>query len=312
MPIEERLETQFYVWKQYRCAYDIYSPDSETSADAISLLLIHPIGVGLSRHFWHRFCRQWLQSGHLQQIYNPDLLGCGESDMPHIAYKPEDWAEQLHYFLETVVQKPTVLIVQGALLPVALALVHRQAEAAKTTGWVQGLVLAGPPAWAVMTQGTPVWRQQVVWNLLNSPFGRGFYRYARRRQFLQSFSTRELFAEVKDVDAGWLDMLEAGATNPASRHAVFSFLAGFWRQDYEVAIAAVHQPTLVVVGEQASSISRRGQAETPEQRLTNYLEHLSEGHGLKSRGRNVLPYESTAEFVAAIANFVSSFNPKSR
>lgn len=112
-------KAQFYTWKDYHCAYSHYASTSPEAQDNIPLLLIHPIGVGLSRQFWHRFCRAWYQSGRTNPIYNPDLLGCGESDMPHIAYTPADWADQLQHFLVTVVQKPVILVVQGALLPVA-------------------------------------------------------------------------------------------------------------------------------------------------------------------------------------------------
>jgi hypothetical protein len=99
-------------------------------------------------------------------------------------------------------------------------------------------------------------------------------------------------------------MLKEGSRDLASRHAVFSFLAGFWRQDYTSKLAAIAQPSLVVMGEQASSISRKGKAETPDERLQDYLTHLPKGEGVKLPGRNVLPYESTTEFVTAIAPFV--------
>jgi hypothetical protein len=53
-------------------------------------------------------------------IYNPDLLRCGESDTPRKAYHPIYWAEQLQYFLQTVVKKPLILVAQGALSPVVI------------------------------------------------------------------------------------------------------------------------------------------------------------------------------------------------
>src|SRR6478609_1408440 len=90
--------TQFYTWQNYRCAYELHQPPN-TIPEGIPLLLIHPIGVGLSRQFWQRFCREWYHTSRLNPIYNPDLLGCGESDMPHVAYTPSNWAEQLQYFL---------------------------------------------------------------------------------------------------------------------------------------------------------------------------------------------------------------------
>ncbi|WP_138497814.1 alpha/beta fold hydrolase [Nostoc sp. PA-18-2419] len=293
--------SQFFTWQNYRCAYEVDQP-SNTIPSGIPLLLIHPIGVGLSRQFWRRFSYEWYNYGQHNLIYSPDLLGCGESDMPHVAYTPSDWAEQLQYFLQTVVQKPVIVVVQGALFPVAIELVQ------KASNLIAGLVLSGPPAWAVITNKSPQWQQKLLWNLLDSPLGSGFYRYARRPKFLHSFSTRQLFADDNAVDTEWLKTLVAGAENLASRHAVFSFLAGFWRQDYSSFITSIQQPTLVVVGETASSISQEGKKETPDERLADYLACLPQGRGKKINGRNVLPYESTAEFIAAIAPFINQLS----
>ncbi|WP_414530718.1 alpha/beta fold hydrolase [Nodularia chucula] len=289
--------TQFYTWKNYRCAYDIHQP-ANSAAEGVALLLIHPIGVGLSRQFWQRFRTQWYMKGHKNTIYNPDLLGCGESDMPHIAYTPQDWAEQLHHFLEEVVKQPVVIVVQGALLPVAIELVQKQSNL------IKGMILAGPPTWPVISKNSSEWQNKIAWNILDSPLGNAFYRYARREKFLRSFSIRQLFGAEQAVDREWLDMLIPGAENPESRHAVFSFLAGFWRRDYSGYLACIKQPTLVVVGETASSISKEGKQEKPDERLTHYLGCLPEGTGVKLPGRNILPYESTAEFIDAIAPFI--------
>ncbi|MEH2036185.1 alpha/beta fold hydrolase [Nostoc sp.] len=290
--------SQFYSWQNYRCAYEVHQPINTTS-EGIPLLLIHPIGVGLSRRFWQRFCREWYSTGQRNSIYNPDLLGCGESEMPRIAYTPSDWAEQLQSFLEKVVQKPVILVVQGALLPVAIQLVQKESNL------IAGLVLSGPPAWALMTNKPPKWQEKFLWNVLDSPFGSAFYRYARTPKFLRSFSIRQLFASENGVDAEWLNTLLAGAENPASRHAVFSFLAGFWRDDYTSFIASIGQPTLAVMGETTSSISQDNKKETPDERLAHYLACLPKSQGIKINGRNVLPYESTTEFVAAIAPFIN-------
>ncbi len=293
----------FYTWQNFRCAYQVYT-SQESSENDLALLLIHPVGVGLSGVFWHRFCERWSKSGQRHRIYNPDLCGCGASDMPRLAYYPSDWADQLQFFLETVVKTQVILVVQGALLPVAIALLQNSPQPT----WIKGLVLSGPPAWRVISEAQKPWQQRLAWNLLfDSPFGNAFYRYARRRQFLQSFSERQLFAEAEAVDDRWLDALQKGAVNPNSRYGVFSFLAGFWRQDYSQAIASITQPTLVVVGDRASSISREGFCETPKQRLEFYLKHLANGQGRQIPGRNVLPYESTAEFVRVVAEFVKDF-----
>lgn len=293
---------QFYEWRGYRCAYALHPQPDSTAPPGIPLLLVHPVGVGLSRSFWHRFCREWHRQGANNPIYNPDLLGCGESDMPHVAYSERDWAEQLDYFVREIVGQPTLVVAQGAEIAIALALVERQTAASNV---LRGIVSAGPPPWALMTEAIPSWQQKLAWNLLDSPLGGAFYRYARRRQFLRSFSQRQLFAAPGKVDEEWLDMLEKGAADAANRYAVFSFLAGFWRRDYKPIIAATPQPTLIVMGEQASSISRTGQSETPEDRMVEYVKHLPQGQARQIPGRNVLPYEATSEFVGVVAEFAS-------
>lgn len=297
--------TLFYEWQKYRCAYDVYQPTTATE-DSIPLLLIHPIGVGLSRVFWQRFCESWYKSGNTNPIYNPDLLGCGDCEMPAVACYPEDWAAQLQFFLETVVKKPAIVLVQGALLCVALELAKLQQESGSNL--IHSLVLAGPPAWAVMNKHSTDREQRIVWNLLDSPLGNAFYRYARRAKFLRSFSAKQLFGDAAKVDSEWLDALQAGATNPDSRHAVYSFLAGFWRQDYSTTIQKFANPALIVMGEKASSISQSGKEEKPEERLAQYLANFPNAEGLLMPGRNVLPYESTAEFVAAVAEFANKLN----
>ena len=293
--------TQFYCWNNYRCAYEVYQPNSYYS-DTTPLVLLHPIGVGLSRQFWQRFCQEWYQQGKQNQIYSPDLLGCGESDKPRIACTPKDWAEQLQYFLQTVVKKPAILIVQGAEFPVSIELVLLQPDL------IRGLVLACPPAWKVMTQKTSKWQQRIIWNLLDSPLGRAFYSYARGEKFLRNFSVKQLFGSTDAVDAQWLNTLRAGSENPATRHAVFSFLAGFWRNDYLHAISSIEQPTLVVVGENISSITKEGKTVTADEWLAQYLAVLSQGYGIKIPGRNVLPYESTTAFVKEISPFIAEIS----
>lgn len=293
--------TQFYTWQKYHCAYAVHQPINATPT-GIPLLLIHPIGVGLSRQFWRRFCDKWYEQQQQNLIYNPDLLGCGESDQPHIAYTPKDWAEQLKYFLKTVVQKPVIVIVQGALFAVAIELVKKEPNL------VVGLVLASPPAWPLITKELPKWQPKLIWNLLDSPLGNIFYRYARRENFLRDFSTKQLFDAAEDVDSEWLNTLRADAQNTASRYAVFSFLAGFWLQDYSHAIANINKPTLVVLGEHISSIAKEGKKLESDAWLSDYLTALPQSRGIKIPGRNVLPYESTAEFVKAISPFINEFS----
>lgn len=278
------------VWNRHRISYT-----AQDQGQALALLLIHPIGVGLDRYFWQRFSTAW---GDRTAVFAPDLLGCGESSKPALAYTPDLWAEQLQAFVAEVVQRPVVAVVQGALLPVALRL------AARTE--LKGMAMAGPPTLEIMSRPAVEWQKRLSWSLFRSPLGTAFFKYARRSQFLANFSRKQLFAQADDVDQEWLDLLAVGAADVESRYAVFAFLAGFWRENYLPEMAALELPTLALFGEDASSISRNAKTVAASDRLKSYLEHLPQATGALLPGRNVLPYESTPEFTTAMVEFIDS------
>jgi pimeloyl-ACP methyl ester carboxylesterase len=299
--MSSQLQTKYYQWNQYKCAYTVYNEQSNSD---FALVLIHPIGVGLSGNFWERFLAAQHQYEQQLTIYNPDLLGCGKSDLPRVAYEPKDWAKQLNYFLQNIVKKPVILVVQGASFPIAIYLSAGDLK----LDLVKGLVLSGPPAWNIMTKGGNLKISEIIWNLcFDSLIGSLFYQYARRRQFIKSFSIKELFAKAEDVDDNWLDMLEKAAVNPQNRYAVFSFLAGFWRKDYSKLLKQIEQPVLMLLGAKASSVSKDGFQESLEQRMELYQQNIPNLVAHKISGRNVIPYESTAEFVKEVNDFCSRF-----
>ncbi len=311
--------TQFQTWQGDRYAYEIIEPnpgspsepesepESEPGSEqthGVALLLVHPIGVGLSRRFWDRFNTAWTQRCD-GPIYNPDLLGCGESDLPQRPYKPEDWGGQLEDFLNQVIRRPVVVVAQGALVPAAIALCTlEQAKIANGTSHIKGLVLSGPPAWRLMLDVPAMWKKNLAWSLFCSPLGAAFYRYARRRSFLESFSRKQLFARRSPIDGEWIEPLVAGAQDPATRHAVFAFLSRYWQQGYGEAVAAIRVPTLVVFGDEATSVTRSGNRESPQDRVDAYVEAFPNAIGTLIPGRNVLPYESTEAFVATMEQFI--------
>lgn len=293
-------QSLFYTWKNYRCAYEFHE---ESSEENLALLLIHPIGVGLSCQFWHPFIKTWLKAEKKYPIYNPDLLGCGDSDLPAVAYFPRDWADQLNYFITNIIKTPVIIICQGGLFPIAIDLINNCPQ----SNLIKGLILASPPTIKYVTETKPYWQQKLSWNLFfDFPLiGTNFYKYARGRQFLEDFSIRQLFANSKSVDEIWLKTLEKGAENLKTRYAVYSFLAGFWRQDYRERMSKIKQKTLIVMGDQTSSVGKNKKPETPQERLNFYLNQFINSEGIIIPGRNVLPYESPLEFVSVSINFVN-------
>ncbi|MFQ6540071.1 MULTISPECIES: alpha/beta fold hydrolase [Aphanothece] len=274
--------------------------DSTASSASTPLLLIHPIGVGLSSRFWDRFIRCWTTRDPTAELLAPDLIGCGDAPCPEQPLTPENWAEPLISQLRERGSRPAVLVSQGASLPIALAL---QAGAPEL---VRGLVAISPPGWRVLQEAFPPERAHTLWRLLfRGPVGGLFYRYARRRSFLRAFSQKNLFARAEDVDTEWLDTLVEGSRSMATRWAVFSFLAGFWRRNWEPQLAELTIPLLVVFGESATGIGRARYWDDLSERLATYRCTLPQAAITTIEGRNVLPYESTEACVSCVRDWLS-------
>lgn len=268
-----------------------------------SLLLIHPVGVGLSAQFWDRFIRHWSSTGDDRELVAPDLLGCGTAPCPNQPLKPDDWATALIASLQQRNSEPVILVSQGASLPIALAVMNKAPQL------VTGLIAISPPGWRVLKNPFPTQRSKQLWNILfNGVVGKLFYRYARRRQFLKSFSENNLFARQQDVDEEWLEMLHEGSKVMDTRWAVFSFLAGFWRCGWESTLTSVDKPFLVVFGRSATGIGRSSNWDDLEERLKTYNTKLINAEIQTIEGRNVLPYESTEQCVNCIQRWLQAVN----
>ena len=263
------------------------------------LLLIHPVGVGLSARFWERFCRSWQHRDGSRPLLAPDLLGCGAAPMPKRALTAEDWAAPVEQQLRERDDGPVVLVSQGASLPIALALIERAPDL------VSRLVAISPPGWRVLSEPFSLQRAQQLWGVLFSgPVGGLFYRYARRRAFLRSFSKKNLFAEPEAVDDEWLSVLEEGSASMASRWAVFSFLAGFWRRNWEPQLISLSIPVLVVFGREATGIGRSRSWDDADERIANFNSKLPQAQIRTIPGRNVLPFESTEACVETVQSWL--------
>ena len=265
------------------------------------LLLIHPVGVGLSSRFWDRFIRRWHEDDPETVLLAPDLIGCGEAECRRSPLTPDDWAQPLVDLLRDRSDGPAVLVAQGTTLPIALALLEQAPEL------VCGLVAISPPGWRVLHETFPIERSQKLWRwLFQGPVGNLFYRYARRRNFLKSFSKKNLFAQPEAVDEEWLQALNEGSRNMSTRWAVYSFLAGFWRRNWVPQLSSLTLPLQVVFGGSARGIGRSRSWDDLDQRLDTYRRKLPKAVIETIPGKNVLPCESSEDCVNCVRNWLLS------
>ena len=274
---------------------------ASTSFSMPPLLLIHPVGVGLSSRFWDRFIRHWKKNDPKTVLLAPDLIGCGEAECSLDPLTPNDWAQPLVDVLNDCKESPAVLVAQGTTLPIALALQEKAPEL------VCGIVAISPPGWRVLHETFPVELSKKLWRwLFQGPIGTLFYRYARRRNFLKSFSKKNLFAKAEAVDEEWLQALNEGSRKMESRWAVYSFLAGFWRRDWEPQFTNLNLPLQVIFGSSATGIGRSRSWDDIEQRIATYRRKLPDASIETIPGKNVLPYESPEDCMNCVRNWLLS------
>ena len=186
-------------------------------------------------------------------------------------------------------------------MPIALAVV------AKAPEMVSALVAISPPGWLVLKQEFPQNRALWLWRLLfGGPIGNLFYRYARRRRFLDTFSRKNLFARPEAVDDEWLEMLNQGSRAMDTRWAVYSFLAGFWRRDWEPQLTGLKIPVQIIFGTKATGIGSSKDWDDLDERLGTYKDKMPKASISTIPGRNVLPYESTEECVSSVSEWLAS------
>ena len=89
------------------------------------------------------------------------------------------------------------------------------------------------------------------------------------------------------------------------RWAVYSFLAGFWRRDWEPRLTGLTLPLQVVFGGSATGIGRSRSWDDLDERLATYRHKLPEAVIDTIPGRNVLPYESPDACVSCVRRWVS-------
>lgn len=82
---QQQEKFQFYDYNgakiSYRKYYSKHHANTQQQSRTISLLLIHPIGIGQASWFWDRFISEWCNSSFTTDsnyiIYTVNLLGCG-------------------------------------------------------------------------------------------------------------------------------------------------------------------------------------------------------------------------------------------
>lgn len=279
----------------FRCAYrrKAAAPGYEKNPP---IMLIHPIGIGLSSWFWDKFLEAWSGS----ELFVPDLIGCGESAVWDPSDKglflPLDYVRQLGTLWSKEIRRPMVVMSQGGLAPLAVLLAARANEDFRGDRAVCGVVLASPPTWSEMVNVFDDKEVENNYRQLSSPLGLLGYRVLLSRFFIRFFSEVFLFASNK-ADDRWLDEACARATMDV-RWPIIAFNAGLVGLPSLLTelTQVIKQPTLVLSGDTDRRSADR----------TGYADGMADCQLEELPGQNVLPWESPAETCKRVAAFVNA------
>ena len=135
-----------YTHREFKEVTYLTKPAAPRKENEPSVILVHPVGIGLSSWFWTKVMEDYSENPN---IYAPDLLGCG---LDHGAsdwnpdekglFFPLSWTEAIETLInEKVGKEGCTVVVQGGLAPVGILLASRNPK------MVKRLVLTSPPTY---------------------------------------------------------------------------------------------------------------------------------------------------------------------
>ena len=299
------VQLKSYIYDGYNLTY-LCKPASPKYRNAPPILLIHPVGIGMSSWFWKR-----LMEEDGPAMYGVDLIGCGLAHGAD-AWDPNErgmsaplaWVKACEALMQRQVlgkafpslpftsSSQYTVVAQGGLAPVGLLLTARNLDK------IRHLVLTSPPT----DLTTAVAEKELARNYeffssrITAPFAFGLLE---TRAAVKFFSN--LFLFDKPCDDTWLD--EAGnETCQAARPPVQVFNAGFCQ-------ARSYEPELEALANSASTrvLVLQGEADTPriKDRTEYYTKELADKCEIVTLpGKNVLPWESPKETNRAVRDFL--------
>jgi pimeloyl-ACP methyl ester carboxylesterase len=93
--------SQYWTWRNFKIHY---VKAGEPKNDRPALLLVH--GFGASTDHWKKNIADLKEEF---EVYAIDLLGFGRSEKADTAYSGDLWCDQLHDFIQEVIQRPAVV-----------------------------------------------------------------------------------------------------------------------------------------------------------------------------------------------------------
>jgi pimeloyl-ACP methyl ester carboxylesterase len=247
------------------------------------VLLVHGVYAGASSYEYRKLF-PLLAKTH--RVVAFDLLGCGLSDKPNIAYNVELFVEQIVDALGMFGPEPTTLV--GSSLGAAFAI----RAAVRASDVVKQLVVICPAGLGGVLDGPPKGPQQAVTALVRSPLaGEAFFNALSSKASIKWFLSTQTYAEKSRVTPEVVNNYYAVTHQPGARYVPAYFVGGGLNCNVARDLPFVEAPVTVLWGERTTSIN-------PPAKAQDYLSLARDARLVTFPDSGMLPHEEAAQGVA--------------
>jgi pimeloyl-ACP methyl ester carboxylesterase len=218
------------------------------------VILVHGIYAGASSYEFRELFPLLAQH---HRVVAFDLLGCGLSDKPNVAYSTELFVEQIVDALSEFGGDEAATIV-GSSLGAAFAI----RAAMRASDQIERLAAICPAGMAGTLDRDSVQGTPPVTTLFRSPLlGEGLFNVLASKRSIRWFLQHRTFADAKRVTPEIVAHYYAVSHQPGARYVPAAFIGGLLNCDVARDLPFLTIPLLIMWGEKAPAINPRSNAE---------------------------------------------------
>lgn len=223
------------------------------AGDGSPVLLIHGIYAGASSYEFRELFPLLAQH---HRVVAFDLLGCGLSDKPNVAYSTELFVEQILDALREFGEEPAAVVGSGLGAALAIRAALRAGDDVERLAAICPTGMAG-----TLDRDAPLPTSPVT-TLFRSPLlGEGLFNVLASKPSIRRSLQHRTFADPRRVTPEIVDHYYAVAHQPGARYVPAAFMGGLLNCDVARDLPFLTLPLQIMWGEKAPAINPRSNAE---------------------------------------------------
>ena len=256
------------------------------------VILVHGLHAGASSYEFRKLFPLLAQR---HRVVAFDLLGCGLSAKPNIAYDTELFVEQIGAALEAFCLEPAALVASSLGATFAIRAATRSSDR------IERLAAICPAGLGGTLDRAPTPAGSAITALLRSPLiGEAAFNVLSSKASIRSFLAKHVYADAANATREVVDHYYAVTHQPGARYVSAAFVGGALNCDAARDVPFLEVPVLLLWGEKAPAFCPRSNADefmrlARDARLETFAES------------GLLPHEEEPEAVdAALESFLAA------